>query len=187
MSCSINHRLNKSVLKLAAHSPKVCDINGNIFGSGYIAECIKNAKKFYSMKEIWIVDLILSNGLRVSEVLGIRQKDIVNDRTVRIQGKKGSKDRVCMLLYSDGLDSLKSDSEDLVFDGLSRYYVYRFFKRLGIIFAIPGQQKNAVTHAGRHVRIQTLAQAGVELNTIKEYIGHKSVRSTMHYAKGKNK
>ncbi len=182
MPMSIKHLRDKSVLNLAAHSVEVYDVNGNIFGAGYIHKCVSKAKKYYSMREAWIVDLILSNGIRVSEALSIRRRDIVNDRTVNVIGKKGSLSRVCMLLFSDGLLSYKDNSEDLLFAGMSRFYIYRVFKKLGIEFVVPGSKKKAVTHAGRHIRIQGLAKSGVDVDTIKNYIGHKSKRSTLHYA-----
>lgn len=182
MPMSIKRLRDKSVLNLAAHSVEMYDVNGNIFGAGYIHKCVTKAKKYYSIREAWIVDLILSNGIRVSEALSIQRKDIVNDRTVNVMGKKGSLSRVCMLLFSDGLLSFKGKSDDFLFDGFTRFYVYRVFKKLGIEFIVPGSKKRAVTHAGRHIRIQSLAKSGVDIDTIKNYIGHKSKRSTMHYA-----
>lgn len=132
-----------------------------------------------------IMLLCLCEGLRISEVLCITSADWRASQKVFIRGKKGSFDRVVSVrFFFDELRSFTSSYGYLQAAG-NRFYFYREFKRLGIIFQSSNSSKASVTHAGRHLLADNLFQHGNDIELSKRTLGHKSVNSTKHYVEAK--
>lgn len=147
----------------------------------YIETVIHKAATYHSIELAVLTDLLFTNGLRVSEALSIRSADIASNGMVKVRGLKGSKDRICYTtLMSRELVALRSTG-GLIFGNLSRFYVYREFKKLGISFSVPGMEKKAVTHAPRHLFVLQAKASGWDTADTQAAIGHNSIQSTEYY------
>lgn len=149
----------------------------------FVSNMCSDARKYRGLLLSIIVDLLLSNGLRVSELLSIKVTDILPNGFIKVKGKKGSNARLCHLMSHRISDLYLVASGEYVFEGLSRFFVYRCLRSLGLFYSIRGSNRRAVTHAGRHFLVSVLQDSGLEVSVIQGVIGHKSINSTMYYVK----
>lgn len=176
---------SKSVLTSSAQNTILC---GRDCGSGkqlesFISKVVECT--WLSAIDKGIMLLCLTEGLRISEALGILADDWRAGQKVFIHGKKGSFDRVVSVrFFFNELRSFTFNYGCLQAAG-NRFYFYREFKKLGIIFQSSNSSKASVTHAGRHLLADNLFQHGNDIELSKRTLGHKSVNSTKHYVEVK--
>jgi site-specific recombinase XerD len=140
--------------------------------------------------------LMLRGGLRVSEVAHLRLDDIDwTQQSVRINQGKGRKDRL-VYLSADALAALRTCltarptvvPEGLVFWNQKR--PHRTLSAKGIQKKIERYAKaagiKASCHSLRHTFASNLLEAGAEVISIKELLGHASIKSSERYAKLSN-
>lgn len=128
-----------------------------------------------------IIELMLLNGLRVSEVLNIKGADISASGIILVKGLKGSNNRFCSVsIYRDFWIKRRKIPETLgaVY---SRFFLYREFKKLGISLLTNNSSKQAVTHAFRHMLVTGALSIEKDFTAAKNLVGHKSTKSTHHY------
>lgn len=142
------------------------------------------ALKVHGDKVYFIGRLLADNGLRISEVLNISSGDIQPDGRVRIRGGKGSSDRIVYLHEGRELLLRARSGNFKPFNGYNRFFIYRIFKRAGIVVSFKGSKNDSVTHAFRLLYLQNLND-DVNLETKRKAIGHKSSKSTKHYVSKK--
>lgn len=125
-----------------------------------------------------IVKMLFGHGLRISELLSIKQKDIKKtgaSYSIRIIGK-GSKERFITIdkeLYNS-VKAIAGD-DDLIFPGLSRHNVTMNIKRT----ALKILDKNITAHCLRHSFATNLNQNRPEmLKAISKYLGHSTTAIT---------
>jgi integrase len=171
----------KSVLTLPAQSNTLYRV-GNL-SSETFRHILSNNKQYLD-KNIQIKSLILimvNGGLRVSEALSVSWSDITSMGHVFIKGKKGSNDKV---LHTGECESYflkcRINSVDPFF-GLNRFFVYRLFKSMGIVFEKKGNKNKAVTHAIRNLVSIDQQKNGFSIESTKTHLGHKNIKSTKHY------
>ena len=137
---------------------------------------------------------LYNSGARVSEVASLRIDDIDwHSKSVRITGK-GNKQRRCPL-WDTTLNLLRNlagqrpvrDNEFLNCRGepLTRYGIHtlveRYIAKLRI--SVPSLKGKRVSpHVIRHTTASHLLQAGVDINTIRAWLGHVSLDTTNIYA-----
>jgi integrase len=137
---------------------------------------------------------LYNTGARVSEVTILRHKDLLPGPAVNLHGK-GGKERVCPLwpetlaAIISQLPSNKADPEQPVFrnargQSLSRHGVYYILGRhaTSLHRADPRFPNKIWPHLLRHSCAVALLQAGVDLITIRDQLGHASVATTGRYA-----
>lgn len=130
-----------------------------------------------------IAEIQLMHGVRVSEVLQIKGVDLIYPDKAKIVGLKGSENRIINLgECSDYLMRLRGKNV-LVFQDVSRFYVYREYKKMGFSLKFAGRSKASVTHLFRHLVIKNLKNNNITTNESKKFIGHKSEKSTEIYEK----
>lgn len=134
-------------------------------------------------------------GLRVSEVIALRQRDILHDmEIVRVFGK-GSKERFVpigntalewILRYQNTARASfirTSETDDVLFlnvrgKGLSRMSVWKFIQdgcqRAGI-------EKHMHPHMFRHSFATHLLEGGADLRAVQEMLGHADISTTQIY------
>lgn len=140
----------------------------------------------------------LNTGARVSELLGIcvADLDLEPPLQVRLFGK-GRKERVCPLWPKTAkalralveATGLAPFSRDRVFrnirgEPLSRFgalYIMRKYARLAQARAPSLSRKTIHPHKLRHTAAVHLLQAGVDIVTISQWLGHASVETTNRY------
>jgi site-specific recombinase XerD len=130
-----------------------------------------------------------SAGLRVSEVVRLKIKDIDSQRmTIRIQQSKGNRDRYSILssllleelrfywkIYhpKDWLFPSWDQAKPLSVDSAQKAY-YAAKKKAGIT-------KGGGIHTLRHCFATNLLEAGVDPRTIQVLMGHRSIKTTVNY------
>lgn len=142
-----------------------------------------------------IVETLYACGLRVSELIGLRMRDIYRkDEVLRIIGK-GNKERV-VPIYEKALKALdiyinevrvhinpKKGFEDHVFlnqrgSSLSRVYIFRMISTLA---SLAGIKKKIGPHTIRHTFATHLIQNDADIRVIQVLLGHESITTTEIY------
>lgn len=135
-----------------------------------------------------LLSLAYAAGLRVSEALALRVRDIDFDElTVTVRQGKGRKDRLTVLsqkLISD-LRSLCAgkDSDDILFESerggrLTSSSAQSVFHAA---LSKAGINKRATFHSLRHSFATHLLENGVDVRFVQELLGHANIRTTQIY------
>lgn len=141
-------------------------------------------------KERALIEVALSSGLRCEELSRLRLSDIdIRNNEVHVRHGKGDKDRIsymselaakCVEKYV----SERTDDMDILFlsrnNGGSFYSARGIYKLIKEIGARSGVE-NVHPHRFRHTMASTLAERGMQINEIKEILGHSDVTTTMRY------
>ena len=159
-------------------------------------------KATLNLKHRTILILTYGAGLRASEVASLTVKDIDSDRSViHIRQGKGNKDRYVMLspfmrtslrIYwkQCRLQTMKQQSHqnhqkenNFIFLGqsgkaLSALSVGAIYKRSK---NLAGIKKQGGIHALRHAYATHSLESGIDLYTLKQFLGHASLTSTIRY------
>ena len=143
-----------------------------------------------SLRDLAIIDLLASSGMRVGEMVTLNREDIdFNDRECVVFGK-GNKER---LVYFDArtkihlqnyLDS-RTDSNPALFVTLRAPYnrlqiggVEMRLRQLGKKLAIP----KVHPHKFRRTLATTAIDKGMPIEQVQQLLGHQKIDTTMHYA-----
>ena len=147
------------------------------------------------IRDVALLLLLYNTGARVGEALGVHPVDLhlVGPAQVRLHGK-GRKDRLCPLWRetASALGRLLRASppeEGPVFRSargrpLSRdgaAHILEKYARLAAADAPTLARRRVTPHVLRHSCAVALLQAGVDLATIRDYLGHASVATTSRY------
>lgn len=132
-----------------------------------------------------VIELQLFYGLRISECLNITTSDISSTGHIRVRGSKGSNDRIVIPYRFSSFWQNEAKALLPIGNIYSRFWFYRQYKALGL-YAIFGASKvYSVTHLFRHLNILSLKDNFNETDLTRKFIGHKSIKSTMHYERKK--
>ena len=142
----------------------------------------------HNLKHRLLIQLGYSAGLRASEIINLRWKDIDFKRnTIHIKQSKGKKDRIVMLSpkVKKGLKRLTLNKGGYVFKtNRAKKYSHK-----SIEFIIKnaakkaGINKRVTPHTLRHSFATHLLENGVDIKFIKELLGHSNLQTTMIYTK----
>jgi site-specific recombinase XerD len=140
-----------------------------------------------------IVQLMFSTGMRVSESVNMRLRDINKHRMlIRVPEGKGKKGRYVplspMMMDQLNLYCETYEPKDYIFYGrrkcktvpMSRNTVNRIVKRAKTIL---GTQEEITPHTFRHSFATTLVEEGENLVKVQKILGHANIMTTAHYAK----
>ena len=153
-------------------------------------EVLRIIKATSNIKHRVLLMTIYSAGLRVSEALNLRIKDIDKHRmTLHIRDAKGGKDRYVILspvVYKALQQYWKACKfVDYVFPSnnnqhksLTSSSITQVFKS---IKAQLGITKEGGIHSLRHAFATHLLESGADIFAIKELLGHASIQSTVRY------
>lgn len=138
-----------------------------------------------SLPEKMLTELIALNGLRVSEALSVESKCITQDGRILIKGGKGSSDRICF--SREYVEEWKRKRLNSAWNVryISRYRMYRLFKKYDITWKEINHKKTSVTHAFRKLAARDVYLNEKNLVNITTALGHKSKKSAKHYVPGK--
>ncbi|MDC7220996.1 MAG: tyrosine-type recombinase/integrase [Spirochaetales bacterium] len=135
-----------------------------------------------------MIAMLYGSGLRVSEVVNLRIRDLDFDSfTLTVRGGKGGKDRITLLS-----PSLKDNLEYLIGERSPREYLFKGYtgrkltvRTLQIVFEKAclktGLDGKATCHTLRHSFATHLMENGTDVKSIKNFLGHSSVNTTMIY------
>lgn len=136
-----------------------------------------------------IMELFYASGMRRAEVAGVRLADVdLAERTIRVTGK-GNKDRTVVInrtaaaAIESYLRVRPRSADPALFlgrggKGLTPKHVWRIFRT---IYRVSGIQKRATPHTLRHSFATHLVENGVDLETVRELLGHESLATTGVY------
>jgi site-specific recombinase XerD len=137
---------------------------------------------------------LYNTGARVSETTGLHFKDLLPGPAIHLRGK-GAKERVCPLwpetlaAISAQSPSISSSPEQSIFCNarghcISRHGVCHILREhaTSLHRADPRFPAKVWPHLIRHSCAVGLLQAGVDLTTIRDQLGHASVATTSRYA-----
>lgn len=142
-----------------------------------------------------IIETMFSCGLRVSETTGLKISDVFwNDEFIKVVGK-GNKERLVpvskralkeidIYLHSvrNKLD-IDKNCTDIIFlnrrgKALSRVYIFMIIKEMALKAQI---NKNISPHTLRHSFATSLVEAGADLRSVQQMLGHESITTTEIY------
>lgn len=156
-----------------------------VFSEDEIRKIIKNCE---NLKHRSMICLAYAAGLRVSEIVNMKLKDIDSKRMVIIiRQSKGRKDRQVML--SEKLLLLLREyfkqyqPAKWLFEGQAgeQYSSRSIQKMLNNVKTNAGITRRGSIHALRHSFATHLLEGGTDLISIKQLLGHNSLRTTMTY------
>lgn len=157
-------------------------------------------KAINNEKHNLMVAIAYSGGLRVSEVINLKAKDInLAELTIHIKGAKGNKDRITVLP-----EKLVKHIEKLILSKNLNDYV--FSSERGACLPVrqgkltertaqkvfetalkkSGIKKEASFHSLRHSFATHLLENGVDVRYVQELLGHANIRTTQIYTKVTN-
>jgi len=143
-----------------------------------------------NLKHRSILCLAYSAGLRISEIVNLKIVDIDRSRMViTLRAAKGKKDRQVMLspvllqLISTYYRREKTKPRVWLFEGQygGQYSTRSIEEIMKKAKALAGVKKKGSIHALRHSFATHLLESGTDLMTIKELLGHSSLRTTGIY------
>jgi len=142
-----------------------------------------------NIKHKCLLSLIYSAGLRRSELINLKLKDIDSERGyIRVREAKGNKDRVSLL--SDTLITylrkyyLQYEPQVYVFEGQKageKYSATSIVKVLEKACRLAGIKKHVTPHTLRHSFATHLLEQGTDLRYIQSLLGHSSSKTTEIY------
>ncbi len=154
-------------------------------------EAIINSIK--NLKHKLIIALAYGSGLRVSEVINLKVKDIsLEELTIHLKNAKGKKDRLTIFPESikNDLQILIAEKspDDIVFISerggkLSERTLQKIFENRLKNAKI---KKDATFHSLRHSFATHLLENGVDIRYVQELLGHQNIRTTQIYTQVTN-
>jgi site-specific recombinase XerD len=161
-----------------------------------------NQDELLGLRDYALIQFLYNTGVRVSEALSISVGDLelARPRQVRVHGK-GRKDRVCPLwsttttLLKRYITRWKLRAESPLFCNRRRhplttsgvaYILERHFEAAKKKHPILRKRK-ITPHVMRHSCACALLQSGVDLVTVRDLLGHDSVRTTNRYTRANMK
>ena len=152
-----------------------------------ILESIKNTKHRL------IISLSYGAGLRVSEVIDLRVRDVdLDELTIHIKQAKGKKDRITVFP-----EKLKTDMQNLIAGKDKKDWVFAS-ERGGKLTTRTAQKvfensikktgikKSATFHSLRHSFATHLLENGIDVRYVQELLGHQNIRTTQKYTQVTN-
>jgi site-specific recombinase XerD len=146
-------------------------------------------------EEVWrrdvaMLELLYASGVRRAELVGIDVSDVnFAEKTIRVIGK-GNKQRTVFFNEATAhaleayLRVRPASRDGALF--VSRRHRRLSYQQVGRIFAtyvkLSGLEGKITPHTMRHSIATHLHKAGVDLMTIKEFLGHESIQTTQIYA-----
>ena len=152
-----------------------------------------NDNDYINQRDSLIIELLYATGIRVSELVNIRLKDIDrSEKVIKVLGK-GNKERIVLynnhtsdildIYLNDGYNEFnKKNSGYLILnkngDSLSERYVRVIIDKL---VRKAGLDIKISPHTIRHTFATDMLEEGADLMTVKELLGHESLNTTSIY------
>ena len=155
-----------------------------------ISSIKRNKNPWVARRNLLIILMMWGFGMRINEVLNLKVKDISNDDFISIIGK-GGKERI-LPIYSEikieinemlNLMPFNCLENDFIFLGekgkkLHSSIIQKEIRRIRNEVMLP---ENTTPHSLRHSFASLLLENMVDIRSIQELLGHKSLSSTMKY------
>lgn len=150
-------------------------------------QTIKIIKSIKNPKHKLMIKLMYASGIRVSELLNLKSKDIDIERKILIvrQGK-GAKDRIT--LFPKNLEKelltylLKESPKNFLFESnRNKKYSSKTIEKIIEKASKKAIKRKIRPHVLRHSFATHLLESGIDLRKIQKLLGHKNLRTTQIY------
>jgi len=150
---------------------------------------IKGLLEIENLKHKALLFTAYSAGLRVSEVVSLKVKDIDSDRMqIRVENAKGKKDRMATLAKAT-LQILREyfieyKPTNYLFEGQNKYEhlairtAQKIFQNAYKSLQLPS---SVSFHSLRHSYATHLLENGTDIRFIQELLGHNDIKTTLRY------
>ncbi|MBI5048733.1 MAG: tyrosine recombinase XerC [Deltaproteobacteria bacterium] len=169
---------------------------GNSQESGVRSQESKSKKLVTILRDKAILEVLYSSGIRVGEIVGLNMKDIdLDSGIIKVIGK-GNKERIAIIgeKAREALKAYMEEGSRVRGQGLGNEPVFLGARGKGITPRVvqrlvkdaayrSGVSKDPTPHSLRHTFATHLLDAGVDLRTIQEMLGHVSLSTTQKYTK----
>ncbi len=147
---------------------------------------------FETTRDLCLIDLLISTGMRIGEAVAIKQEDIsLQDKTILIHGK-GRKQRILYISSKETFANIKSWLNYKTINGITckQLFVNKYLQPLSIYSAenIFYKYRNlskinpcATPHYLRHTFATNLLSNGADLRSVQELLGHANISTTEIY------
>ncbi|RJQ16961.1 integrase [Candidatus Woesearchaeota archaeon] len=177
--------LKKNIVNVK--TPKIARKLPSILSKEEVKQLIESTP---TLKSKLMIKLLYSSGLRVSELLQLKKKDVEMDNKLAwVRRGKGGKDRMAILsdaVITD-LRPYLSKITDYVFPGktgtLSPRNVQKIIQKSA---RKAGIQKKVSPHTLRHSFATHLLEKGTDIRMIQELLGHSNLQTTQLYTQISN-
>ena len=153
-----------------------------------------DSNNIYAKRNKLILELLLASGVRVSELVNIKLKDIdINNKTIKVMGK-GSKERIVYFnlhtkeslinyLENDRLKLLKCKKSDylLINNKSTKLTREGVFEIINNIAKKANIKHHLSPHVLRHTFATFLLNEGADIRSVQTLLGHKSLSTTQIY------
>ena len=154
---------------------------------------VPNTRTWIGMRNLAIIRMLYATGLRVSELVSIKTKDInMSDRTIKILGK-GSKERI--VVFGNNTEESLNDYLDrgrreVDVHGSPYLFLNKDGNRLSAryvrviiddIIAKASIDMHVSPHMLRHTFATGMLNNGADLVSVKDLLGHESLNTTSIY------
>mgnify|MGYP004529338691 CR=1 FL=1 len=173
--------------KISEQLPKNVSLNNYLKILEYIP--VFEKEEWVIKRNIALITLLYGCGLRISEAVSIKKSDFINNfRELKVIGK-GNKERIVPVIslvkesIFKYLELCPYKSNDFIFFSKTGK---RFSGRMLRMFLqnvrrLLNLSESITPHAFRHSFATDLLNANVDLRTIQELLGHKTIKSTQVY------
>ena len=144
-------------------------------------------------RNLLIIEMLYATGVRVSELVNIKLKDIDKyNNSIKILGK-GSKERIVYfgsfcknsleIYLNDGRRKLNTKNNEYLFLNKNGYRLSDRLIRniLDDLIIKAGIDKHISPHMVRHTFATDMLNSGADLKTVKELLGHENIDTTSIY------
>jgi len=139
-----------------------------------------------NLKHKLMISLAYGAGLRVSEVVGLKIRDLlISEGLIHVRGGKGGRDRITIFpeKLKDEFNLFLKNRSQYVFESsrggkLTSRTAQKVFENALVKVGI---QKSATFHSLRHSFATHLLEDGVNLRYVQELLGHKNIKTTQLY------
>lgn len=148
---------------------------------------------FEGIRDKLIIDLLYTTGIRRSELINLRLKDLdMPGKTLKVLGKR-NKERIVPLLPStlslfityfeqrNILDDHKDTEYIFLVKSGNKIYETLVYRIINRYFSMVSTKVKKSPHILRHTFATHLLNEGADLNSVKELLGHSSLASTQVY------
>jgi integrase/recombinase XerC len=148
---------------------------------------------FKGLRDKLVVEMLFGTGMRLSELLGVKETDLsVYEGTVKVLGKR-NKERIIpvnnelKILIAEYLELKKNQNFDnnsltlIVTDKGADAYAKLIYLIVQKYLSYISTQNKKSPHVLRHTFATSLLNRGADLNAIKELLGHANLSATQIY------
>ena len=177
----------KNILKRNFHVKRLKQENKmhSVLSADETRQLIKAAK---NIKHRLLLKLMYSTGLRVSEAVSLKKRDIDYERKIGyIRCGKGGKDRMFPLsnnLLKDLNEHLNNHTSEYLFDTKEGCYTIRTAQQICKLYSKKaGIRKNVTPHTLRRTFATHMIENNVDIYKVQKLLGHSNTSTTEGYIK----